>query len=128
MFDGEISGWFYSSREPVCVRWRNGIITEIESVDAEEAGDLWIAPALVDLQVNGFAGIDFQRDTLTQAEMIAAVTALRAAGCGRFLLTLMTDDWDVLMRRLAHLRRLRAEAPQLAAAIAGFHVEGPFLS
>jgi len=98
----------------------------------EPAGDapenLWIAPLLFDLQVNGFGGIDFQQDGLTAGELLSATKALRAAGCGRCLVTLITDQWERLLARLAHLRALRAQSPELLRAIAGWHVEGPFLS
>jgi N-acetylglucosamine-6-phosphate deacetylase len=78
--------------------------------------------------VNGFAGVDFQRDDLTMEELLAAVRGLRAAGCTRFLPTLITDEWPRLMRRLKLLRELRAASPELQRAIAGWHLEGPFLS
>ncbi len=87
-----------------------------------------MAPALVDLQVNGFAGIDFQRNDLSADHLLAAAAGLRAAGCTRFLLTLITDDWRRLTNRLRRLRRLRARSPELRHAIAGWHLEGPFLS
>lgn len=85
-------------------------------------------PALFDLQVNGFAGVDFQADDLHPEDLRRAVRGLQRAGCTRFLLTLITDEWSRLLARLAHLRRLRAQSPALRAAIAGWHLEGPFLS
>jgi N-acetylglucosamine-6-phosphate deacetylase len=88
----------------------------------------WLAPALVDLQVNGFAGVDFQQDGLTLPQLRDAARALQEAGCARWLLTLITDDWRNLLARLRHLRALRAQSPELQHAIAGWHLEGPFLS
>jgi N-acetylglucosamine-6-phosphate deacetylase len=82
----------------------------------------------LDPQINGFAGVDFQRDGVTPAELVQAVQGLRTAGCRRFLLTLITDRWESLLTRLRHLRRLRAGSVQLRHAIAGWHLEGPFLS
>src|SRR5256885_9088456 len=46
----------------------------------------------------------------------------------RYLLTLVTDDWPSMLARLRHYRDLRARSPELTRAIAGWHVEGPFLS
>jgi len=40
----------------------------------------------------------------------------------------LTDDWPKLMTRLRHARKLRAESAELERAIAGWHIEGPFLS
>jgi N-acetylglucosamine-6-phosphate deacetylase len=83
---------------------------------------------LVDLQVNGFGGIDFQQDNLTVEDLLTAARQLRAAGCGLFLLTLITDEWAKLTARLRHLKKLREQSAELRAAIAGWHIEGPFLS
>jgi N-acetylglucosamine-6-phosphate deacetylase len=82
----------------------------------------------MDLQVNGYAGVDFQQDRLTLDELHSATRQLRLAGCTRYLLTLVTDEWSRLIPRLRHLRELRAQSAELAHAIAGWHIEGPFLS
>jgi N-acetylglucosamine-6-phosphate deacetylase len=89
---------------------------------------LWLAPALTDLQVNGFAGVDFQQDGVTAAALLHAAAALRHAGCSRWLLTLMTDAWPKITARLRHLSALRAQSVLLRHCIAGWHIEGPFLS
>ncbi|MGH8525149.1 MAG: N-acetylglucosamine-6-phosphate deacetylase, partial [Gammaproteobacteria bacterium] len=90
--------------------------------------NLWIAPPLLDLQVNGFAGVDFQDDKISLSELERATRALHGTGCGRFFLTLISDEWPRLMARLRRLRELRSKSPLLAKAIAGWHIEGPFLS
>jgi N-acetylglucosamine-6-phosphate deacetylase len=124
---GVVQGRHYQTGEPVRVRCRAGRIEAVEPASdlGEEA---WVAPGLVDLQVNGFGGVDFQRDDLTAAELEVAVAHLRQAGCTRFLPTLITEAWPRLTRRLRQLRRCRAESPALRAAMAGWHLEGPFLS
>jgi N-acetylglucosamine-6-phosphate deacetylase len=128
MNDGTLSARHFGGGHSVRVSWRTGVITSVEAAEATSDQDLWIAPALVDLQVNGFAGIDFQQDDLTPGALAIAAHALRAAGCTRFFLTLITDDWTKLMRRLQHLHGLRAASAELRQAIAGWHLEGPFLS
>jgi N-acetylglucosamine-6-phosphate deacetylase len=124
---GEAVGRHYLSGKPTRVRWDQARITQIEEV-AKAPDDTWIAPALVDLQVNGYAGIDFQQDDLTEEELIRASRGLRESGCTRFLLTLITDAWPKMTARLRHLRELREHSPELRGAVAGWHVEGPFLS
>lgn len=126
--DGEICARHQATGQPTRVIWRQGIITAFEAAVAPPEDDVWLAPPLVDLQVNGFAGVDFQRDHLSAEELLAATHAIQAAGCGRYLLTLITDSWPVLTARLKRLRLLRQEHAELRHAIAGWHVEGPFLS
>jgi N-acetylglucosamine-6-phosphate deacetylase len=82
---------------------------------------------LFDLQVNGFAGVDFQQLDLSSAELERAVRALHRYGTTRILLTLITDSVDRLCARLAHFERLCAADPALAATIVGYHLEGPYL-
>ncbi len=114
---------------PCRITCAGGRIVRIESVDPESCSPAaWIAPPLLDLQINGFAGIDFQRDDLEEPDLLAAVSGLRAAGCGQFLLTLITDEWPRMLERIRRLRRLRDRNPALRGAIRGWHCEGPFLS
>jgi N-acetylglucosamine-6-phosphate deacetylase len=125
---GEICGQHYATREPLRVRWQDSVVTHIEPLDSAPSPEVWLAPSLFDLQVNGFGGVDFQQDHLTLPALLSAVRALRSAGCCRFLLTLITDEWEKLTCRLRHLRHVRSESPELQQAIIGWHVEGPFLS
>jgi N-acetylglucosamine-6-phosphate deacetylase len=128
MRDGEIHAWHYATRQPICLRWQKGRITHLEQLSSPLPADLWVAPPLVDLQINGYGGIDFQRDQLTVNDLLLAARQLRKAGCTRFLLTLITDEWSKLISRLRRLREVRAQSPELQSAIAGWHIEGPFLS
>ena len=70
----------------------------------------------------------FQQDNLQIEDLLAATRRLRAHGCATFLLTLITDEWTRLTHRLRHLRTLRSRSSELQSAIAGWHIEGPFLS
>src|SRR5207248_4908465 len=125
---GEVCAWNYANSRPVRLRWRDGIITHLEKAEPPPPNDLWIAPPLFDLQINGYGGVDFQQDDLSLEDLISAARTLRVAGCARFLLTLITDDWPTLTARLGHLRELRLQSAELQSAIAGWHIEGPFLS
>jgi N-acetylglucosamine-6-phosphate deacetylase len=87
-----------------------------------------LRPALFDLQVNGFGGIDFQRSDLQAYELGRAVQALHRHGMHRIFLTLITDDIDAMARKLERLEKIRAEHPAIAETICGYHLEGPYLS
>jgi N-acetylglucosamine-6-phosphate deacetylase len=128
MNEGEVQGWHYATREPVRLHWKDGKLLFIERSATKPPTNTWIAPGLVDLQINGFAGTDFQQDNLTQEQLEHAVRGLFGAGCTRFLLTIITDKWEKMLDRLQHYRKLRAQSPLLRSAISGWHIEGPFLS
>lgn len=125
--NGERLGRHYLTGQGLRVRWRDGRVTACDAADVGPEAP-WMAPGLLDLQVNGYAGVDFQQDNLTAESLQQAVCALREDGCSRFLLTLITDDWPRLLARLEAISRLRTRSPELQAAIAGWHIEGPFLS
>jgi N-acetylglucosamine-6-phosphate deacetylase len=79
-------------------------------------------PGLFDLQVNGFGGIDFNAPDLTADRAAEALERMRATGVTRCLPTLITSSFD----------RFAANARVLASishpAIAGIHMEGPYVS
>ena len=82
----------------------------------------------VDLQVNGYAGVDFNKDALTASELHHACTRLEADGVTAFLPTIITDDVEVMCRRLSALVGAREQDSVASRLIAGIHIEGPFLN
>lgn len=85
-------------------------------------------PGFCDLQVNGYAGIDFGDDTLTPERFHQACAALQRDGVSRFQPTIITGP---LPQMCAQLRRVAActEADALASRmVVGLHAEGPFLN
>ena len=83
--------------------------------------------SLFDIQVNGFAGVDFQQPDLTAAEMRRAVDGLAAHETSRIFTTLITAPISSLSAKFENLERIRAEDPVVAAAVCGYHLEGPWL-
>jgi N-acetylglucosamine-6-phosphate deacetylase len=128
MSHGEIHAWNILDRQPVLAKWDDGRFTEITATEEPPAEAKWISPPLLDIQVNGYAGIDFQQDDLSEADLLHAIEQLGQACCGQILFTLITDDWAAMTRRLANAKQLRDANPALGRAIAGWHIEGPFLS
>jgi len=82
----------------------------------------------VDLQVNGYADVDFNADEL-EADAVAGVCArLRDDGVAGILATVITADVDAMCRRLANVCRVRDAAREIADMVWGIHIEGPFLN
>jgi N-acetylglucosamine-6-phosphate deacetylase len=78
-------------------------------------------PGFFDLQVNGFAGVDFN-EPCTPEQLQHAIAAMRATGVTQFLPTIITssrEHFASCVRPLLHFA---------AAAIAGIHLEGPYIS
>jgi N-acetylglucosamine-6-phosphate deacetylase len=79
-------------------------------------------PGLLDLQVNGFAGVDFGDPALTEEALARAVEAIGKTGVTRMLPTLITSSLE------AFSACARVVARCGHAAIAGIHMEGPYIS
>ncbi|HZZ20338.1 MAG TPA: N-acetylglucosamine-6-phosphate deacetylase [Opitutaceae bacterium] len=79
-----------------------------------------------DMQVNGFAGVDFQQDLLAKGELAHAVKALAAHGTSQILLTLITDTVESLCAKLQRIERMRKD-PSISGMVVGYHLEGPYL-
>ena len=96
----------------------------IEAVRPFVGGDLpWIAPGFVDIQVNGFAGVDFNNPGASREDIARAIDTICATGVTRCLPTVITGSPDEMLACLRNLRAAQKEMP----AIAGFHVEGPHI-
>lgn len=83
---------------------------------------------LFDFQVNGFAGVDFQSESLSIAQMQHAVDALLQHQTGGILFTLITDSIDALCRKLENIEKIRAADETVARVVMGYHIEGPWIS
>lgn len=81
-----------------------------------------------DLQVNGYAGVDFNQNDLTAEGLHSACLRLDADGVAGILGTITTEHVDIMAQRLANLTALRAQDPLARRIIHGIHIEGPFLN
>jgi N-acetylglucosamine-6-phosphate deacetylase len=82
----------------------------------------------VDLQVNGYADVDFNADTLSAERVGAVCQRLFDEGVAGILATVITADLDAMCRRLANICRVCDADPTIADMILGIHIEGPFLN
>lgn len=81
----------------------------------------------IDLQVNGFAGIDFSAPGLSVDAVRRVTQALVAAGTERYCPTLVTAPLEAYRSNLPVLAAAM-EAPDLRPHLLGIHMEGPFLA
>ena len=103
-----------------------GRIARVEEAGAGN-GEPWIAPGMIDIQVNGFAGVDYNSPDTEQDEIARSVEVIRATGVTRFLPTVITGSNDNIRGSLKNLARARRELAN-GGSMTGFHVEGPWIS
>lgn len=111
----------------VAVTVENGRITSLEPADvASDAA--YLAPGLVDLQVNGYRGLDLNDGALTPERVAALTRLMLSLGVTTYLPTLITASRHALVAALGAIAVARREDAASAAAIPFVHVEGPFLA
>jgi len=87
-----------------------------------------VAAGFFDLQVNGYAGVDFNDDRVSVGDLRQACAAMRSDGVGQALATVITADLEAMERRIARIADAHANDPQVRDMVTGIHVEGPFIS
>ncbi len=120
----------YSTGTRVSITVKDGLIHEVRETDIfTQPGreDLYIAPAFFDNQINGYLGTEFSKPDLSTEEMVRVVRALRRVGVTSFLPTVITASQESLLRSFRNLAAAR-EDPEVAYAVPGFHLEGPYIS
>ncbi|XZE54923.1 N-acetylglucosamine-6-phosphate deacetylase [Planctomycetaceae bacterium SH139] len=83
---------------------------------------------LVDLQVNGHAGLDFNSDQWTGEALRDCCRKLRSEGVDGILATVITAPWETMLRRVGRIVKAIESDAEIAQTVWGVHVEGPFLN
>ncbi|MGI8916313.1 MAG: N-acetylglucosamine-6-phosphate deacetylase [Chloroflexota bacterium] len=115
-----------TSGETITLSIADGSIATVEPVAANTAH--WVAPALIDMQVNGYGGFDFNAPNPSAEDAIAAVVALREAGVGLCCPTVTTAGFGHIRRALRAIADAGDQDAATAHAVAGIHLEGPYIS
>jgi N-acetylglucosamine-6-phosphate deacetylase len=126
-----IEGIHYLDNAPVSVVIKDGKISSINRIEklGNETNRFFIAPGLIDNQINGFAGVSFVfgGGQLTLDGVYKATQALWKYGVTTYLPTLTTNDSKIIINNLKILRKAQ-EDRELLGSIAGIHIEGPYIS
>jgi len=82
---------------------------------------------LVDLQVNGYAGLNFSSMELTSEDVLSVCNSLEAKGTDAILATLITSPLEVYRKNIPLIAEA-ARSDELRGRLLGIHLEGPFIS
>lgn len=82
----------------------------------------------IDLQVNGFAGVDFNAPALSAESVLHATERLNAAGTSGYLPTFVTGDPEIVAANMRAILSARRRYAVCERSILGFFLEGPFIS
>lgn len=88
---------------------------------------VYLAPGFIDVQVNGFAGVDYCQSVTPHEEIARSIDVIHTSGTSLFFPTVITNSPEEMVGALRNLTAAKEALPN-GAAMEGFHVEGPFIS
>ncbi|MYC77342.1 N-acetylglucosamine-6-phosphate deacetylase [Candidatus Poribacteria bacterium] len=112
---------------PIEIVLTEGRVQTIHEVDAINS-KVWIAPALIDIQVNGFAGFDLNVATVTSEDVSSMVRALWRVGTGFLCPTVVTGSFNGISTSLRAIVEACKADSRVAHSVLGIHLEGPYIS
>ena len=92
-----------------------------------EESPIWIAPPLVDIQINGFGGHDLNAETISMDDVCQMVEAVRLTGTGYLCPTVVTGSAERMTRSIEAIQQA-TRVSNIGQSIVGIHVEGPYIS
>ena len=90
--------------------------------------DFYLSPGFFDLQVNGFAGVDFNSPNLKPEELHHAARTLASTGITRFIATLITSSQEEMVGQLKIIASTIKNDSLFGKMCYGIHLEGPYIS
>lgn len=117
----------YQSLEPITLEFSDNKVKQVFEADEHETS-LLCAPVFIDLQINGYEGVNFSDSaSLSKVGIAKVVNTLHSHGIAYFLPTVTTSSSENLQQCFEILAS-SCEDEELARNMPGFHLEGPYIS
>lgn len=125
--EGVFRGLHYKTKKSIEIKIIDGLIHGIAD-NVGQYDENIISPGLVDLQVNGFNGIDFNQGDLKEEEVVEITKKLWSEGVTNYFPTLITNSDANINLAIKCITQTCEKNKLVDQTIAGIHLEGPFLS
>ena len=110
----------------------DGALLAVDDLLRPEPIDSFVAPGFIDLQVNGFAGVDYNDPASPHDAIAGSIQKMFTTGVTRFLATIITGSEERITGAIKNLvaakNKFSATKMPEGDALAGLHIEGPHLS
>ena len=120
-------GFDYRTGEPIRVEFGVAIEAVDDWVGPTDQIDTWIAPGFIDLQVNGFAGVDYCSGNSSLEDIGRSIREQFATGVTRIYPTVITGSEADMQAAFRNIVKAKRELPE-GDAFEAIHAEGPFIS
>jgi N-acetylglucosamine-6-phosphate deacetylase len=125
----DIFGLDYRNGMPVRIETRYGrIVGRYPWQTGESKGLPFVAPGLVDLQVNGYMGVDFNSPPVRPENVRHLMMELWKQGVTSFFPTVITNSDRLISNALKDIAAVLHADPDVRGTVPGIHLEGPFIS
>ncbi len=103
-------------------------IASVQILGPLDAEKPYASPGLIDIQLNGYAGIDFCDAELDPRKAPDILPALWKTGVTTFCPTVITNTQEGLLQCFRALEEARRIDPRFAECAPCYHLEGPYIS
>ncbi len=123
----------YDTKELVRCQIQQGVISGLVPLLGQDPGRPspssipWVAPGLVDLQINGYGGRELTDPEVTSDQVRQISLALDRDGVTSYCPTVTTQSRQLLRHSLATIATSCEQFPEVQARVAGIHLEGPYI-
>ncbi|MBN7810875.1 amidohydrolase family protein [Algoriphagus sp. H41] len=123
-----LSGKSFLDGSPLKLRIGGGLISRVEKIAEPLPDDQFLGPGLMDIQVNGYGGWDYNAvyDEVLSLGQISR--KLLQVGVTSHFPTIITNSPEQISRLIRQIVTLCREDKVARDCIAGIHIEGPFIS
>ena len=128
-----LRGRLSDSKDVVDVVVNDGRIIDIAPPDISKAADAGdasclIAPGFIDIQLNGFEGIDFNDPSSSISKLAGMPAVIARTGVTTFCPAVITASTENISGCMTNIISACKQSSGFSAAMAGIHLEGPFIS
>ncbi|NGP45619.1 amidohydrolase family protein [Bacillaceae bacterium SIJ1] len=123
-----LEGVHYATGEQIAVTFNGSQISDIQPLSKRKSDLPFIAPGLVDLQINGYQGHDFNTWPITQETVKKVTHLLWEEGVTSYFPTIITNHDKAIENTVEVISKACENDRFVEACVAGIHLEGPFIS
>ncbi|MCG9793103.1 N-acetylglucosamine-6-phosphate deacetylase [Flavobacterium algicola] len=116
------------TNESIQVVVEDNLVISKTKTTFETDASLFIGPSLLDLQINGFSGVDFNTFPILQEDFITVIHNLAKEGILSFFPTVITNSDFNIISLLQNINQLCLQSALISSYVSGIHLEGPFIS
>jgi N-acetylglucosamine-6-phosphate deacetylase len=123
----KIQGISVFTNKPLAVQWEGERITEVSELPSADRLP-YLSPGFLDMQVNGYNGSDYSLEDFNPEHLMNIIESMAKSGTTQHVPTIVSSPQERVLRNLRVLARQIERSREIDSAIAGIHIEGPFIS